>query len=284
MEEEEGGDRFTMPPTPIDTAPSTPATGVRRLSVSVMSVGRRGSASPGKLARRESSRRRIAIVSDGDPHVTAALNAERKLKEAPRRDGRLVSEDEVALASAELATAALSGPDSNSNLFVFDCTAKAIMILEDTFSNAQYNIIHTKVVFSQVDDAKGMCKCLYDSKTQSCTLDFDFKMKLKFAITFEGNVYRGWITLVHMSRAKLAETDFGMDVYWDNGISPKGIVYNQTTSVLISPRSRERIRKGFRDWEEATVSQLLGKMQALNAVDMTLQVLSRPQSRALASR
>lgn len=249
-DDEEGGDRFAMPPTPINTAPSTPATGERRLSVSVMSVARRGSASPG--------RRRIAIVSDGDPYLNDGLNVERKV------NVRLVSDDEVVIASATTST----------DLFVFDCTAKAIMILEDTFSNAQYNIIHTKVVFSQVDDAKGVCKCLYDSKTQNCTLDFDFKMKLKFAITFEGNVYRGWIILVHMSRAKLAEADFGMDVYWNNGLSPKGIIYNQTMSVLISPRSRERIRKGFRDWEEATVGQLLGKMQALNAVDTSLKVLA----------
>jgi len=154
-----------------------------------------------------------------------------------------------------------------ADLFVFDCFDKAVMTLEDTFTNATFKIIHTQVVFLAADEVKGKCNAIFNSFTQQCELEYDFKLKLKFAIGFEGNVYRGWIVLVHMTKAKLAEQDFDMSIYWNNNISPKGIIFNQTTSVLISPRSRERIRTGFRDFEKSTCDLLLAKLLRFTALD-----------------
>ena len=166
---------------------------------------------------------------------------------------------EVATAPAEVAT---------EDIFVFDTSDKAIGLLEDVFAGRSFKIIHTKVVFPSADEIKGKCSAIFVASTQKCSLEYDFKLSLKFAITFEGKEYRGWILLVHMNEAKLRETDFAMEVRWDNGISPKGIVFNQTNSVLLSPRCREAIREGFRAWESATIDFLQPKLLRFNTVQV----------------
>jgi len=163
-----------------------------------------------------------------------------------------------------------------SSLFVFDCTRKAVNALEDAIADASFHILKTKCVFVAAEEVKGKASAAFDSHTLECGIDYDFKLKLKFAVTFEAVVYRGWLVLVHANKEMLADVDFPMEVKWNNGISPKGLVFQQTTSVLLSPRSRACIRKCFAAFELAIVESLMPKLLQMSEPETSS---SRPSTR-----
>lgn len=145
-------------------------------------------------------------------------------------------------------------------------TSKAAEILADAFENTSTTFLNGKykVCLLSAEDIKGKANSEYNSSTKVCTITFYYKLKVRFEVHWEGNIYRGRILLIQMSKEKLAIEDFPYDILWLNGISPRGITYQQVVSLLISPKTRTLIRKNFDDFQRRSITFLQPKLQGFD--------------------
>ena len=144
-----------------------------------------------------------------------------------------------------------------------DIASKAIMFVEDAFEKVSFRILKTVTTIQHAEAIKGSCIASFEPATGQVTLDYDLKLKLKFEVLMDGAFHRGWLVLVHTTPSFLQNPDFPIEIQWINGISPTGITFIETRSILLSPRCRTLIRARFAEFERVTVTEMLPRMQGL---------------------
>ena len=156
--------------------------------------------------------------------------------------------------------------DAASSIFRMDITNKATDLLQDAWEGISFTVLNNKhkVVYVSAEEIKGVASAEYDSITTICTVEFYYKLKVKFEVHYEGVAHRGRISLAQINKDKLSAIDFPFDILWLNGIAPKGYVFNQVMSLLCSPKARNTIRRIFDDFQTRCVAFLQPKLQGFD--------------------